>query len=284
LNKEVVILILFFWVTAFVGYILMLHKWVEHLLQFLFLFLLVKNYLSLDMPGDVEEIYYRQEERREQEQVDQGEPMESGGDSQPPSEGSGSSSTRSSGSQDVNIYKRAQEYIKAYKIAKSASSNTNVIASNNSVNKIVTPTANDTYDAIFKLRCKNMDVQSLGGSTSNVSNQLGCFKPDGEAWGEPPVERHVFGSRQNISLNFDPVTMICKSCNDAEHRILSGGWDNNAERKIFVLADQSFPAELVGGGGGGLRGCGPNGVWYPALWSVYVIRKGREKGWLVQSF
>jgi hypothetical protein len=69
--------------------------------------------------------------------------------------------------------------------------------------------ANSTYDAISKLRLKNLEAQNLYGGVSTLDDNLGSFKPDGETWGSPPISRQNFEARHNISLNFDPVTMQC---------------------------------------------------------------------------
>jgi hypothetical protein len=134
-------------------------------------------------------------------------------------------------------------------IEKNKTSNTNCDSFNNDPRKTVD--ANPTYDAIKSLRIKGLEAPNLnGGTATSFSNDLGNFKPAGEVWGAPLVERQVFGSRQNISLNFDPSSMICKSCGN-EHRVLSGGGEGfSSGRKIFILSDQAFPADTKTEGGG----------------------------------
>jgi hypothetical protein len=161
-----------------------------------------------------------------------------------------SSSTTAGGEEDeraADLRKRLQNYLAIHgrkKDPANSSSSSNCSDLNNDHNK----QANSTYDAIGKLRQKNLEAQNLYGGVSTLSDCLGSFKPDGETWGSPPVSRQNFGARHNISLNFDPVTLQCKNCDREPHRILAGigggGDDTPGDRMLIVLADQSFPAAV----------------------------------------
>jgi hypothetical protein len=169
-------------------------------------------------------------------------------------QGKGSSSDGTSNADNEDevretLRRRMQAYIASH------SNNSGPARRNSSSNEINEPynLTNSTYTAISNLRAKNLEAPNLYGGVSNISDSLGSFKPSGETWGAPPVARQNFGTRQNISFNFDPVTMQCKNCNGDPHRVLSGvgGTDENPmDRMIIVLADQSFPA-MVGPEDGG---------------------------------
>jgi hypothetical protein len=200
--------------------------------------------------SDVEDVY-RQEQAKEA-QVDEDVPPPGPDHGEEPGArvtgDSGSSGSNDSGNMEEDdgssIVSRCKKYIDAYKKKLCDSSNP---ASNTNF-KCNVP-SNPTYDAILSLRLKSMEAPSLNGGVSTFGNILGNFKPHGEVWGVPPVERQIFGARQNISFNFDPVSMMCNSCKD-EHRVLSGGGDYaSMNRKLFILSDQAFPADVALEGG-----------------------------------
>jgi hypothetical protein len=174
---------------------------------------------------DVDPERVRLEEQRLETMEDEGnkEPR-AGGSGGDDGCGAGSSYGNDSGEQ-LSVIERAQRYIAKHK--KNPSNNKcdpNVALSNVASTDIVPPaSSNPTYEAIYNLRLKDTEAQSLNGGETVSCNNLGSFKPSGGAWGGPPIQRNVFGKRQNLSFNFDPVTMLCKSCGDPEHRILSGG-------------------------------------------------------------
>jgi hypothetical protein len=96
------------------------------------------------------------------------------------------------------------------------------------------------YESVKKLKLQTLDAPCLHGGTSNISNDVGCFKLSSEAWGAPFFEKNDFGQRKNLSFSFDPVSMRCGDCAD-QHRVLESGREGVAEPRLFVLADQSFP-------------------------------------------
>jgi hypothetical protein len=63
--------------------------------------------------------------------------------------------------------------------------------------------------------------------------------------------------KQIVGLSFNPENMICGSCSGVQHRVLEPfgvdrkGAVGDTNPKLFVLADQAFPAGLVLGAGGG---------------------------------
>jgi hypothetical protein len=202
-----------------------------------FLFRLTGSEMANEGEHSVEDIY-RQEEEREKE----------GDQSGPPST-----------EPELTLEQRMKRYLSLHKKSVAAgtgndsSSTCNSDSNSNYGTGIPDNKANTTYTAINKLRCKNLDAQNLYGGVVNNSSSLGSFEPCGETWGAPPIEKQNFSSRQNISLNFDPVAMICKNCNEP-HRLLAGGGagydDKPRDRMVFVLADQSFPAAVGPEGGG----------------------------------
>jgi hypothetical protein len=202
---------------------------------------------------DVEEIY-RQERAREAMEEDEtgADPGGASGSANCSGTGSGAHGDISTGE---DLQERFRNYIAKIK-SKKADSNCNSNKKCDVVDPISVaindpPVSNSTYDAILSLRVKGMEAPSLnGGASTNIGLQLGNFKPSGEVWGPPVVERQIFGVRQNISLNFDPISMLCSSCNN-EHRVLSGSGDGfTSNRKIFVLSDQAFPADARAEDGG----------------------------------
>jgi hypothetical protein len=116
-------------------------------------------------------------------------------------------------------------------------------------------------DTILSVRTGMLEAPSLyGGAISIPKNDIGSFRPSGEAWGGAPHEKKIFSLKKVINFSFDPENMCCNSC-PVEHRVLEplggggGGSVSSApEPVVFVLADQAFPAALVPGPGGGCVG------------------------------
>jgi hypothetical protein len=90
---------------------------------------------------------------------------------------------------------------------------------------------------------------------------LAASGPLAKLGGAPHVKK-IFSQKKVINLSFDPETMICSNC-PVQHRILepaSGtetgkvGEDGGPLPGIFVLEDQSFPAAVMPGPGGGCVG------------------------------
>jgi hypothetical protein len=136
--------------------------------------------------------------------------------------GSASTDTATGNEEDdrsADLRRRLQNYLAIH----GRKSDPACSSSNSNCDSDINKQANSTYDAISKLRLKNLEAQNLYGGVSTLDDNLGRFKPDGETWGSPPISRQNFGARHNISLNFDPVTMQCKNCNREPHRILAGG-------------------------------------------------------------
>jgi hypothetical protein len=151
------------------------------------------------------------------------------------SKGSSTDGTSYTGNEDEvreTLRRRMEAYIAAHSSSTGpAHRNSNSSEINESYNL-----TNSTYTAITNLRAKNLEAPNLYGGVSNISDSLGSFKPAGETWGAPPVARQNFGARQNISFNFDPVTMQCRNCNREPHRVLSGvgGTEENPMERMTI--------------------------------------------------
>jgi hypothetical protein len=136
------------------------------------------------------------------------------------SENSGGKEESQESQESVTLGERLKRYLSLHKKTGPALSDSSSVTSClNSGQK----EANSTYNAIFNLRSKNFAAQNLYGSASDFIDSLGSFQPCGEIWGAPPIAKQNFGARQNISLNFDPVALVCKNCKNDAHGFLSGG-------------------------------------------------------------
>ena len=105
--------------------------------------------------------------------------------------------------------------------------------------------------AALAYTCTNVEIGSDTGSDKTVTfNPIGSLN----CVGDTEVLRTFRGSRlssnkvdvnQNISLSFDPTTLVCVSCS-TPHSILKTG--EGGAPPIIILSDQNFLPTLSGGG------------------------------------
>jgi hypothetical protein len=122
--------------------------------------------------------------------------------------------------ESITLGERPKRYLNLHKKTGPTLSDS---SSTSSCSNVTPKEANATYSAIFNLRSKNFAAQNLYGRASDFTNSLGSYQPSGVTWGAPPIAKQNFGSRQHISLNFDPVALVCKNCKNDPQRVLSGG-------------------------------------------------------------
>jgi len=101
------------------------------------------------------------------------------------------------------------------------------------------PNLSSAYLAIRKFKNRSLASPVLNGGDSPTFS-YGSFREGGDNRTSLAFERHVFERKSNVTLSFDPKSMQCVLClSRGPHDVV-----NCADRSVFVLSDQSFPAVL----------------------------------------